>query len=124
MALEPELSFVFSQSWSEKETIDVQDLGQRSGCVLRKPGANTVKNPNKNNALHAILFEAIALCLHLDIDRSLLTASVAHVGKFLAVNDPNIKYLALENMSRLALVPEMLEAIRRHQKTITQALKV
>eukprot|EP00803_Ostreobium_quekettii_P002464 evm.model.scf_1061.2 EVM.evm.TU.scf_1061.2 scf_1061:6281-18352(+) len=99
----------------------VSKLSDILGNIIN--GANTVKNPNKNNALHAILFEAIALCLHLDIDRSLLTASVAHVGKFLAVNDPNIKYLALENMSRLALVPEMLEAIRRHQKTITQALK-
>ena len=92
--------------------------------MLHEPGAYTVKNPNNSNALHAFVFEAIALCLHLDIDRSLLTASMAHVGKFLAVDDSNVKYLALENMPRLALVPEVLETIRRHQKTITQTLKV
>eukprot|EP00210_Caulerpa_lentillifera_P000422 g410.t1 len=86
-------------------------------------GMGVVKNSNKSNAQHAILFEAIALCLHLDLDQELLTQSVALLGKFLTMNDPNIKYLALENMSRLALVPEMLDAIKRHQKTISSALK-
>lgn len=85
---------------------------------------NSVKNSNKNNALHAILFEAVSLTLHLDMDRELMVQSVALLGKFLMINEPNIKYLALENMSRLALIPEMLEAINRHQKTIISSLKV
>ena len=87
-------------------------------------GMGTVKNANKSNAQHAILFEAIALCLHMDLDQELLQQSVALLGKFLTMTDPNIKYLALENMSRLALVPEMLDAIKRHQKTIISSLKV
>lgn len=29
--------------------------------------------------------------------------------------EPNIRYLALENLTRLALVPEVLESIREHQ---------
>jgi hypothetical protein len=31
------------------------------------------------------------------------------------VQEPNIRYLALENLTRLALVPEVLESIREHQ---------
>lgn len=92
-----------------------------SVCV---EGMNAVKNANKNNALHAILFEAVSLTLHLDMDRELMGQSVALLGKFLMINEPNIKYLALENMSRLALIPEMLEAINRHQQTIMTSLKV
>ncbi len=38
--------------------------------------------------------------------------------------EPNVKYLTLETLSRLALVPEILEAIRHHQGTVLQSLKV
>jgi hypothetical protein len=31
------------------------------------------------------------------------------------LQEPNIRYLALENLTRLALVPEVLESIRPHQ---------
>lgn len=40
-------------------------------------------NPNKANALYAILFEAIALAIHMDTDRQLLNTCVAVLGKFL-----------------------------------------
>ena len=42
-------------------------------------------NPNKANALHAIMFEAITLALHLDLDHKLLTTCVAVLGKLLTV---------------------------------------
>lgn len=96
--------------------------------ILAKMIANCAEgakstNVNKSNAQHAILFEAIALCLHYDTSKDLLTSSVSALGKFLTVKEPNIKYLALENMSRLALVPEILAAIRQHQSTIIGSLK-
>lgn len=81
------------------------------------------KNVNKSNAQHAILFDAIMLCLHLDTDRNLLSSCVAALGKFLTVKEANIKYLALENMARLALVPEIVEAIRHQQATVVASLK-
>eukprot|EP00200_Dunaliella_tertiolecta_P006547 CAMPEP_0202346842 /NCGR_PEP_ID=MMETSP1126-20121109/5457_1 /ASSEMBLY_ACC=CAM_ASM_000457 /TAXON_ID=3047 /ORGANISM="Dunaliella tertiolecta, Strain CCMP1320" /LENGTH=1093 /DNA_ID=CAMNT_0048938303 /DNA_START=70 /DNA_END=3351 /DNA_ORIENTATION=- len=80
-------------------------------------------NPNKANALYSILFEAIALAIHLDTDRALLNTCVTVLGKFLMTKEPNAKYLALETMARLALIPEILEAIRGHQPTITASLK-
>ena len=35
------------------------------------------------------------------------------LGKFISVREPNIKYLGLENMVRLAEVPAVSEAINR-----------
>lgn len=35
------------------------------------------------------------------------------------LQEPNIRYLALENLTRLALVPEVLESIREHQVCAT-----
>lgn len=44
--------------------------------VLRRiiTGSEVAKNVNKNNAQHAIVFEAIALALALEADSELLTA--------------------------------------------------
>eukprot|EP00878_Enallax_costatus_P038873 GHUV01044361.1.p1 GENE.GHUV01044361.1~~GHUV01044361.1.p1 ORF type:complete len:317 (+),score=114.18 GHUV01044361.1:444-1394(+) len=78
---------------------------------------------NKTNAQHAILFEAISLILALDCSKDLLASSVTTLGRFLSVKEPNIRYLALENLTRLALVPEVLESITPHQGTILGNLK-
>ncbi len=77
-------------------------------------GTEVAKNINKNNANHAIVFEAIALALALEADTDLLTASVGLLGKFISVREPNIKYLGLENMVRLAEVPAVNDAIVRY----------
>ena len=71
------------------------------------------KNINKNNAQHAIVFEAVALALALEADADLLGASVGLLGKFISVREPNIKYLGLENMVRLAEVPAVQDIITR-----------
>mmetsp|Transcript_39785 Transcript_39785/g.88425 ORF Transcript_39785/g.88425 Transcript_39785/m.88425 type:complete len:1123 (+) Transcript_39785:142-3510(+) len=83
----------------------------------------TLNNPNLMNALYAILFEAITLSVHIDTDRKLLTSCVAALSKFLTYKEPNIKYLALENLSRLALLPDILAAIRHQQPTVVGALR-
>eukprot|EP00884_Botryococcus_braunii_P018832 jgi/Botrbrau1/5632/Bobra.55_1s0021.1 len=93
--------------------------------VLKKiiTGNEVVKNINKNNAQHSIVFEAVALALALESDVDLLTSSVSLLGKFITVREPNIKYLGLENMVRLAEVPAVALAIQRHQKAIVASLK-
>jgi len=84
-------------------------------------GNEPAKNANKNNAVHAIVFEAVAVAVGLG-DPELLSMSVSLLARFLSVREPNLKYLALENMSRLALAPEVAEAVGRHQKTIVACL--
>ena len=68
---------------------------------------------NKNNAQHSIVFEAVALALALEADPELLVAAVGLLGKFISVREPNIKYLGLENMVRLAEVPAVIDTIHR-----------
>lgn len=83
-------------------------------CSLcRGTGTEVAKNVNKNNAQHAIVFEAIALALALEADDDLLNQSVAMLGKFISVREPNIRYLGLENMVRLAGVPAVVDAVQR-----------
>lgn len=67
-----------------------------------------MKNVNKNNAVHAIVFEAVAVAISLE-EPELLNMGVALLAKFLSVREPNLKYLALENMARLAEVPAVVD---------------
>ncbi|KAK3274170.1 hypothetical protein CYMTET_17635 [Cymbomonas tetramitiformis] len=80
------------------------------------------KNVNKNNAMHAVLFEAITLVMHLDSEQELVSQCVNLLGKFISVREPNIRYLGLENMSRLSVLPEMVPVIQAHQALPGQAL--
>lgn len=68
---------------------------------------------NKSNAQHAIIFEAVALALAVDADTEILAQAVSLLGKFITVREPNIKYLGLENMVRLAEVPAVNDVISR-----------
>ncbi|XWS28631.1 hypothetical protein CRYUN_Cryun25bG0087400 [Craigia yunnanensis] len=86
-------------------------------------GTDVVKNVNKNNASHAVLFEAIALVMHLDAENEMMAQCVALLGKFIAVREPNIRYLGLENMTRMLMVTDVQEIIKRHQAQIITSLK-
>ncbi|KAL3518479.1 hypothetical protein ACH5RR_021068 [Cinchona calisaya] len=84
---------------------------------------DVVKNVNKNNASHAVLFEALALVMHLDAEKEMMSQCVALLGKFIAVREPNIRYLGLENMTRMLMVTDVQEIIKRHQAQIITSLK-
>ncbi|CAN6452639.1 unnamed protein product [Victoria cruziana] len=86
-------------------------------------GTDVVKNVNKNNASHAVLFEALALVMHLDAEKEMMSQCVALLGKFIAVREPNIRYLGLENMTRMLMVTDVQESIKRHQAQIITSLK-
>ncbi|GMH12652.1 hypothetical protein Nepgr_014493 [Nepenthes gracilis] len=86
-------------------------------------GTDVVKNVNKNNASHAVLFEALALVMHLDAEKEMMSQCVALLGKFIAVREPNIRYLGLENMARMLMVTDMQDIIKRHQAQIITSLK-
>ncbi|KAG0560112.1 hypothetical protein KC19_10G155200 [Ceratodon purpureus] len=86
-------------------------------------GTDVVKNVNKNNASHAVLFEALALVMHLDAEKEMLSQCVALLGKFIAVREPNIRYLGLENMTRMLLVVDVQDTIKKHQAQIITSLK-
>jgi AP-2 complex subunit alpha len=61
--------------------------------------------------------------MHLDADKDLMSQCVALLGKFVAVREPNIRYLGLENMTRMLLVADVNESIKKHQAHIITSLK-
>ena len=89
--------------------------------VLTNTGA--VKNVNKNNALHAVLFEAVNLVTNLDLpdQKSLLAESVAALGRFLDVNEPNIVYLGMSGLTRVC-APDTIKAVQSFKSKVVDKL--
>jgi len=83
------------------------------------------KTVSRTNASHAVLFEALNLAIHYDNDPEILTSACNILGKYLQDRDTNLRYLALDTMSRLAYSQnkKVIQSIRKHQDTILFALK-
>ena len=89
------------------------------------------KSVNKNNADHAILFEAVNLIVHYGVaaDPVLQHQAITLLGRFVSVREPNIRYLGLASMARLAHtaqregLDDISRAIRQHQATVLFSLK-
>ncbi|KDD73994.1 adaptin, partial [Helicosporidium sp. ATCC 50920] len=99
-------------------------LLQSLTALLKKilSGSESIKNVNKNNAVHAIVFEALSLALGLG-DADLLALGAALLARFLSVREPNLRYLALVSLTRLAAVPVVAEALRRHARAVRDCLR-
>lgn len=50
-----------------------------------------MKNLNKNNALQAVLFEAVGLVILLERDRELVEQMAVQLGRFIAAKEPNTR---------------------------------
>eukprot|EP00457_Paulinella_chromatophora_P000942 gb/GEZN01000944.1/.p1 GENE.gb/GEZN01000944.1/~~gb/GEZN01000944.1/.p1 ORF type:complete len:996 (-),score=239.00 gb/GEZN01000944.1/:356-3343(-) len=79
---------------------------------------------NKNNADHAILFEAINVIIHMCLhgQAELQTQAIGLLGRFIQIKEPNFRYLGLNTMAKLAIVPGSLPHVKRHQNTIKFSL--
>jgi len=80
---------------------------------------------NKSNADHSILFEAVNLIIIYGSegsDPALRSKAMNLLGRFISVREPNIRYLGLDAMGRLARL-EGSQAIRKHQATVIISLK-
>ena len=83
------------------------------------------KNANKNNADHAILFEAINVIIHYSMCgvKDLQGNAINLLGKFISIKESNFRYLGLETMTKLAHVSGTLPLIRKHHDDITKSLQ-
>jgi AP-2 complex subunit alpha len=92
---------------------------KRLRVILREiiTGNDPVKNPNKNNAVHAIVFEAAGVAVSV-ADEELMPLVVSLMVRFLTVRESNLRYLALENLSRLSQSYHIAKAIGKHRKSI------
>ncbi len=82
------------------------------------------KKVQHSNARNAVLFEAINLIIHMDCESSLLVRACNQVGQFLQNRETNLRYLALESMCLLAASEFSHDAVKKHQETVINALKV
>ncbi len=80
---------------------------------------------NRNNAEHAVLFEAINLALYYKKFASsrLMQDVLAILTKYMGVNEPNIRYLALEALAKLEDTPENTKIVATHKSTILVSLR-
>jgi AP-2 complex subunit alpha len=80
---------------------------------------------NKSNADHAILFEAVNLIVTWGSagPMQLREGAMKLLGKFISVREPNIRYLGLMTMAKLAQLEGSAEGIKKHQATVLVSLK-
>jgi AP-2 complex subunit alpha len=80
---------------------------------------------NKSNADHAILFEAVNLIVTWGSGgpAQLREGAMKLLGKFISVREPNIRYLGLLTMAKLAQLDGTAESIKKHQATVLVSLK-
>jgi AP-2 complex subunit alpha len=99
------------------------------------------KNHNKINALHSIFFEAISLVNHMRSydtaaasgSSALLLKAVDHLGSFLTAETSaqqnknlklcNVRYLALDTLSRIAVIPGSAQHLKPFTDSFIAALE-
>ncbi|XP_028125744.1 AP-2 complex subunit alpha-1-like [Camellia sinensis] len=64
---------------------------------------------------------ALSQVMHLDAEKEMMSQCVALLGKFIAIREPNIRYLGLETRMLMAL--DVQDIIKRHQSQIITSLK-
>jgi len=79
---------------------------------------------NKSNADHAVLFESVNLVIHQGTfgDEKLRHQALNLLGRFISVREPNIRYIGLQTMARMAQL-EGNERIKKHEATVVVSLK-
>ena len=83
--------------------------------------SESIKNPNKSNAMHGIIFEAAGVAVSLG-NEELITLVVSLLARYLSVRESNLRYLALENIGRLSQSGHVAKAVAKHQKTIISCM--
>lgn len=83
------------------------------------------RSVNRNNAEHAVLFEAIDVIIHHgeQAPRELRDKATEHLARFVNIREPNIRYLGLEAMTRMSHLPGTRDVVLRQQKAVFISLK-
>jgi len=110
------------------QSILAKPSSQRSpaanGTGAKKRSKADAERQNRSNAEHAILFEAMNLMIHMEDRTDIETnrTAAALLGTFVSSTDPNIRYLGLETMARLATNVSMHEYLERYKNLILEKM--
>ena len=101
-----------------EETAIRERLNEVLSCILTN--TEVTKSVNKNNGEHAVLFEAIDIVIKQaeECHEKLRALAMKHLSRFINIREPNIRYLGLEAMSRIAKLEGTAEEIRKQQAAI------
>eukprot|EP00931_Biecheleriopsis_adriatica_P053406 TRINITY_DN31241_c0_g1_i1.p1 TRINITY_DN31241_c0_g1~~TRINITY_DN31241_c0_g1_i1.p1 ORF type:complete len:1000 (+),score=222.72 TRINITY_DN31241_c0_g1_i1:190-3189(+) len=93
--------------------------------VGKKRSKADAERQNQSNAEHAILFEAMNLMIHLEeaADGETTRTAAGLLGTFLSSTDPNIRYLGLETMARMATNIATHEYMERYKALILDKMR-
>jgi AP-2 complex subunit alpha len=106
-----------------KDDLQMASLNAVLSKVINRTDAS--ESVNKSNADHAVLFESVNLVIkhgRAGSSEKLRQQALTLLGRFITVREPNIRYIGLQTMARLAQV-EGNGSIKKHETTVLSNLK-
>lgn len=102
---------------------DLNNINEFMMKVMNK--TEVTKNVNKNNSDHSILFEVFNLVIHYGEQayEILRNDTIKLLGQYVDVREPNIRYLALETMSRMSNIDRKSQLIKKYIKVFFKNLR-
>ncbi|BFZ55824.1 clathrin associated protein complex large subunit [Savitreella phatthalungensis] len=97
---------------------DNPDVSEQVNDILTQVASSTEATKNVGNA---VLYQTVLTVLEIEADSGLRVLGVNILGKFLSNKDNNIRYVALNTLSKVIDIEP--NAVQRHRSTILECLR-